>query len=87
MNIDHRLMLAGVIALPLMAACTPIDATMGNAVKQSFAAQVVDPDPRYDERQETQADKVVPAVVRYRSDQVKKPDTIRTTDTKSGAPQ
>lgn len=87
MNIDHKLMLAGIMALPLLAACTPIDATMGNAVKQSFAAQVIDPDPQYDEPQDTQAAKVALAVARYRSDQVKKPDTIRTTDSKSGAPQ
>lgn len=34
-------------ALLLLPACAPVDAGLGNAVRQNVAAQVIDPDPQY----------------------------------------
>lgn len=87
MNIDHRMMAA--LALGALATgCTPTDATFGNAVRQTMAAQVVNPDPQYDSAiPTTEAAKAGAAVDRYRTDKVKKPDTIRTTDTETGSPR
>jgi type IV pilus biogenesis protein CpaD/CtpE len=92
MNIDRRMtaaLLLGAVLLGAGAAgCTPTDATFGNAVRQTMAAQVVNPDPQYDTSvPTTEAAKAAAAVDRYRTDKVKQPDTIRTTDSKLGAPR
>jgi type IV pilus biogenesis protein CpaD/CtpE len=61
---------------------------MGNAVRQSMAAQVVNPEPDYQgQPQTTAATQAAGAVERYRNGTVKKPDTIRTTQGSSGGPQ
>ena len=86
MNFDRRMVVAAVLALT--AGCTPTDATFGNAVRQTMAAQVVDPDPQHDGAiPTTEAAKTAAAVKRYRSDTVKQPDSIRTTDGEGGGPQ
>ncbi|WP_194954694.1 hypothetical protein [Sphingopyxis solisilvae] len=86
MNTDHIVL--AIVAAVLLAGCTPTDATFGNAVRQTMAAQVVNPDPQYDNAvPTTEAAKAGAAVDRYRTDKVKQPDTIRTTDTKAGSPQ
>lgn len=86
MNTDYIVL--AIIAAVLLAGCTPTDATFGNAVRQTMAAQVVNPDPQYDSPvPTTEAAKAGAAVDRYRTDKVKQPDTIRTTDTKTGTPQ
>jgi len=87
MNIDRR-MIAALTLGALAAGCTPTDATFGNAVRQTMAAQVVNPDPQYENPiPTTEAAKAGAAVDRYRTDKVKKPDTIRTTDTETGSPR
>ncbi|PKP86347.1 MAG: hypothetical protein CVT78_13795 [Alphaproteobacteria bacterium HGW-Alphaproteobacteria-17] len=87
MNFDRRTVVVAALAL-VAAGCTPTDATFGNAVRQTMAAQVVDPDPQHDGAiPTTEAAKTAAAVKRYRSDTVKQPDSIRTTDTQSGGPQ
>ena len=87
MNIETRLGAALALA-GMTAACTPTDVTFGNAVRTTLAAQVVDPDPRYEEPvPTTDAAKTAAAVERYRTDRVKKPESIRTTDGQSGSPQ
>ncbi len=86
MNTDYIVL--AIAAAVLLAGCTPTDATFGNAVRQTMAAQVVNPDPQYDNPvPTTEAAKAGAAVDRYRTDKVKQPDTIRTTDTKTGSPQ
>ncbi len=86
MNTDYIVL--AIIAAVLLVGCTPTDATFGNAVRQTMAAQVVNPDPQYDNPvPTTEAAKAGAAVDRYRNDKVKQPDTIRTTDTKTGSPQ
>lgn len=88
MNIDARIV-AMTAAAALAAGCTPTDATLGNAVRSTMAAQVVNPEPVYDDPiPTTDAAKAAAAVDRYRSDQVKQPDTIRTTaGESSGTPR
>lgn len=87
MSFDTRL--GAVLALAVTAAaCTPTDVTFGNAVRTTMAAQVVDPDPQYEDPvPATDAAKSAAAVERYRTDRVKKPDSIRTTDGQSGSPK
>lgn len=87
MSFDIRL--GAILALAVTtAACTPTDATFGNAVRTTMAAQVVDPDPQYDNPvPTTDAAKSAGAVERYRTDRVKQPDTISTTDGQSGSPK
>lgn len=59
----------------------------GEANRQTFAAQVVDPQPQYDYAvPETSAEHAAQAVERYRKDQVKQPDRINTSDLDSGGP-
>ncbi len=87
MNIDRRFAAAAMAAL-IAAGCSPTDATFGNAVRHTMAAQVVDPDPQYENPvPTTEGAKGAAAVERYRTDKVKQPDTIRTTDTEAGTPQ
>lgn len=84
MNIE-RLFAAG-LAASLIAGCTPTDVTLGNAVRTTMAAQVVDPDPQYEDAiPTTDAAKAASAVDRYRTDKVKKPVNIRTTSGQSGS--
>ena len=87
MSFDPRL--GAILALAVTAAaCTPTDVTFGNAVRPTMAAQVVDPDPQYEDPvPTTDAAKTAAAVERYRTDRVKKPESIRTTDGQSGSPQ
>lgn len=87
MSFDPRL--GAILALAVTAAaCTPTDVTFGNAVRTTMAAQVVDPDPQYAEPvPATDAAKSAAAVERYRTDRVKRPDTISTTDGQSGSPK
>lgn len=87
MSIDRRIILAATLAV-LAAGCTPTDVTFGNSVRQTMAAQVVDPDPQYEDSvPTTDAAKTAAAIKRYRTDAVKQPDSIRTTDTESGGPK
>lgn len=87
MSFDPRLF--AIVALAATtAACTPTDVTFGNAVRTTMAAQVVDPEPRYDNPvPTTDAAKSAAAVDRYRTDRVKKPESISTTDGQSGSPK
>lgn len=86
MSFDRRIAVAA-LAMALSAGCTPTDVTLGNAVRTTMAAQIVDPDPQYEGAvPTTDAVKASAAVDRYRGDRVKKPDTISTTEGQSGGP-
>lgn len=85
MNIDRILPLAA--ALLMLGGCTtnpllqqPGDAAFGEANRMTMMAQVVNPDPVYDGDMVTSGEHAADAVDRYRNDQVKQPDSIRTTD-------
>ena len=61
------------------------DTTMGEALRQTMAAQVIDPDPRHAAPDPvTSAEKAVQAVERYRKGTVKQPERVRSTSTGSG---
>jgi type IV pilus biogenesis protein CpaD/CtpE len=53
-------------------------ADFGEANRQTYAAMVIDPDPRYEEPMATSGEHAGDAVERYRNDQVKQPATVRT---------
>ncbi|SCW85028.1 hypothetical protein SAMN02927924_03359 [Sphingobium faniae] len=67
--------------IPLAAACTPNDPTLGAAIRTNYAQQVINPDPHYDGQEMEGGDgaRAAAAVERYRTDKVKQPRTIRTT--------
>lgn len=57
----------------------------GEANRVTMAAQVVDPDPVYDTAiAESSGEHAAQAVERYRTDKVKKPDKVRTSNTTAG---
>lgn len=85
-----RLVLAAAGALAL-GGCVTDDATYGKvnnwgeANRQTMAAQVIDPDPQYDNAvPASSGDHAADAVDRYNNDKVKKPDKVRTTTVGSG---
>jgi type IV pilus biogenesis protein CpaD/CtpE len=58
----------------------------GEANRQTMAAQIIDPDPQYDTLvPETSAEHAAQAIERYRTDKVKKPERIRSTESVSGS--
>ncbi|MCW1381597.1 hypothetical protein OLX02_02055 [Novosphingobium sp. KCTC 2891] len=85
---------AGVVllALPVIAGCSTLsppgsasDAAMGEAMRQTMAAQIIDPDPVYDYADPvTSGAHAAAAVERYRKDAVKKPERIRTSNAVGG---
>jgi type IV pilus biogenesis protein CpaD/CtpE len=88
-----RSRLAAVLAFAALAGCAHDGAlpymggpdNFGEANRVTLAAQVVDPDPEYDTAvPETQADHAGKAVERYRTDKVKKPDRVRTSNSATG---
>ena len=59
--------------------------TFGEANRQTLAAQVIDPAPVYETAvADGSAEHAAQAIERYRTDKVKKPDKMRTTDSKIG---
>lgn len=78
--------------LALLSGCTDdagkgkVASTFGEANRQTFAAQVIDPDPQYEYLdQATSGEHAAQAVDRYRKDTVKKPDKVRSTMESSGS--
>lgn len=76
-----------VAALVLLGGCATdgatamgADSSWGEANRQTFAAQVIDPNPQYETAvAETSGDHAAQAIDRYRKDTVKKPEKIETT--------
>jgi len=79
---------AALASLSLLAGCAsypglleaPGDASFGEANRQTMMAQVIDPDPVYDEPLRGNGAQSAAAIERYRTDNVKQPDTISTTE-------
>ena len=92
MNIDRARWMALAATLPLLAGCeqgingtVKPASTFGEANRQTMMAQVIDPDPQYEYLDPaTSADHAAQAVERYRTDKVKKPQTIRSTQINGG---
>jgi hypothetical protein len=79
MTIDRKAAAAFTFLL-LASGCTPNDINIGSTVRHNNAVQIVEPDPKYAEAQTANGAQVVGAQTRYRTDKVKKPKTIRTTE-------
>jgi len=80
-----RLALAALPAACALAGCTPVDTGFGDSVKTNIAVQVINPEVVYDAPLASAAGaKMAPAVERYRTDKVKAPKGIRTTNIGSG---
>lgn len=61
------------------------DATkFGEPNRMTMAAQVVNPDPQYDQPMTGSGDSAAQAVERWRTDAVKKPDKVKSTQIKGG---
>jgi len=71
---------------PCLGACTPMDPGFGESVRTHMAAQTIDPDPAYNGAEPGESGvKGAAAVERYRTDRVKPPQGIRTTDSNTGS--
>ncbi len=84
MTIKKIGLLALVPAIGLAAGCTPNDITLGAAAKNNYEAQIIEPDPKYAEAHTTDGNQVANAQTRYRTGNVKKPTSIRTTNSGAG---
>lgn len=56
----------------------------GEANRQTYAAMIAYPESEYDEEMEGDAEKANAAIERYRSDDIKEPDSIRSTTNNPG---
>ena len=56
----------------------------GEANRQTYAAMIDNPEPEYDAPMDGNAEKANAAIERYRTDTVKEPDTVRSTETPGG---
>ncbi len=65
-------------------ACTPNDVGMGSAAKHNYAAQIVNPEPVYEEAMVAAGSQTAAAQERYRKGTVKKPVGVKTTTGGSG---
>lgn len=83
----RRIFLASALLLPMLAGCTANDPTFGGAVRSNYAMQVINPDPHYEGTlvEGGNGQTSAAAVERYRTDKVKKAQTIRTTSGVSGS--
>lgn len=72
-------------SLAMMAAgCSPNDISMGASVRNNNEAQIVEPDPKYAEAQLADGSQTASAQERYRTGNVKKPKSVKTTAGGSG---
>ena len=92
MNIDRARRIACLAMLPFAAGCASIpsiyedpgDAKFGEANRQTMMAQVIDPDPIYDEPMVGSGEHAADAVERYREGTVTEPQGVSTTSGTSG---
>jgi hypothetical protein len=93
MNTDRARRIACLALLPFAAGCAsipsiyedPDDAKFGEANRQTMMAQVIDPDPIYDEPMVGSGEHAADAVERYRTDTVTEPQGVSTTSGTSGS--
>ena len=66
-------------ALLVVSACTPNDIGLGDAVKSNYAAQIVNPEPVYEDAMVASGTQSAAGQERYRKGTVKKPVGVKTT--------
>jgi type IV pilus biogenesis protein CpaD/CtpE len=71
--------IVGAAVLMAVSACTPNDIGMGSAAKHNYAAQIVNPEPVYEEAMVANGGQTAAAQERYRKGTVKKPVGVKTT--------
>jgi hypothetical protein len=90
MNSDRLRIATLALALTALSGCEtmmstpPGAAKLGDATRMTFMAQVVDPDPQYDEPMAGSGENAAQAVARYRAGTVKQPARVRTTSATGG---
>ena len=72
-------------ALLVVSACTPNDIGLGDAVKANYAAQIVNPEPVYEDAMVANGSQAAAAQDRNRKGTVKKPVGVKTTTGGSGS--
>jgi len=94
MNIDPKRVMLAALAVAALSGCTfdpqtgrivPVQPELGEASNQTFAAQVVDPDPHYPAPATVSGDQTARAVEAYREGKVKEPKAQRATSGLSGS--
>ena len=94
MNIDPKRAMLAALALAALSGCTfdpqtghivPVQPELGEASKQTFAAQVVDPDPHYPAPATVSGDQTARAVEAYREGKVEEPKAPTPTSGLSGS--
>ena len=88
MNSDRKKLMATASLMVFLSACAtnpileqPGDTQFGDANRQTMMAQVINPDPVYDTAVPvTSGELAVQAIERYRTDSVKQPEGIRTSN-------
>ncbi|NVE94178.1 hypothetical protein [Altererythrobacter lutimaris] len=93
MIIDRRI-IAGLLAATALTGCASVadkefvgyqDPGFGEANRATYAAMVVNPDPKYDKPiPASSAEHAAQAIERYRTDAVKRPERVETTDIGGG---
>ena len=66
-------------ALLVVTACTPNDIGLGDAAKTNYAAQIVNPEPVYEDAMVADGNQAAAGQERYRKGTVKKPVGVKTT--------
>ena len=72
-------MLAASAALLVVSACTPNDIGLGDAARSNYAAQVVNPEPVYEDAMVADGNQSAAGHERYRKGTMKKPVGVKTT--------
>lgn len=72
-------------ALLVVSACTPNDIGLGDAARSNYAAQVVNPEPVYEDAMVADGNQSAAGQERYRKGTVKKPVGVKTTTGGTGS--
>ena len=72
-------------ALLVVSACTPNDIGLGDAARSNYAAQIVNPEPVYEDAMVANGTQAAAGQERYRKGTVKKPVGVKTTTGGSGS--
>ena len=83
MIIDRKSAAMLAILATALASCTPNDIGLGTAVRNNNVAQIVEPDPKYEDEMVADGNQTAAAQERYRKGTVKKAVGVKTTSSNS----
>lgn len=81
--IIKRIFVSAAVLLAV-SACTPNDTGLGSAAKANYAAQIVNPEPAYEQAMVANGAQTAAGQERYRKGTVKKPVGVKTTNKSGG---